>query len=285
MNLGILHTGIRGDEKLIIQACENANINYELIDVRKKILDPLVKEEFEKYDIFLERCISSVKGNAFIEFLSNLNIPVVNNKQVMNICNDKFQTATVLSKHGIPVVESTLVFNEKAAKKAVKGLGGYPVVIKSRTGSWGRLITKVNDEEALEGIIDHKSYMGPEHSAIVIQQYIDKPGRDIRAFVIGGNCVAAIYRSSEHWITNTARGGEATNCTVTADIQAICQSTSNAIGGGLLALDLFETDEGLIVNEVNHTMEFKNSEKPTGVSISEEIIEYCINFVNKNNGK
>jgi [lysine-biosynthesis-protein LysW]--L-2-aminoadipate ligase len=196
----------------------------------------------------------------------------------MAICNDKFQTASVLEKHNIPTAKSILVFDEAGAKQAVEILGGLPVVVKSRNGSWGRLIAKVNDIEALEAILDHKSYMGPEHSAIVIQEYVEKPGRDIRAFVINHKCIAAIYRSSEHWITNTARGGEASNCELTDEIMTICENASKAVGGGILALDLFETDGGLIVNEINHTMEFKNSENPTGVSISGAIVDYCINL-------
>lgn len=277
--LGILHTGIRGDEKLIIEACEKRNLKYELIDIRNVTLDPLNLEVWKEFSVFLERSISTVKGNATIEFFSNLfditGIPVVNDKKVMNVCSDKFQTSTILEANRIKTAKSILVFDEITAKQAVNTLGGYPAVIKSRNGSWGRLIAKVNDDEALEAILDHKSYMGPDHSAVIVQEYVKKPGRDIRAFIIDNECIAAIYRTSEHWITNTARGGKATNCELSTDLKEICSRASIAIGGGILALDLFETNDGLIINEINHTMEFKNSEAPTGVSISGAIVDYC----------
>jgi [lysine-biosynthesis-protein LysW]--L-2-aminoadipate ligase len=279
MRLGILHTGIRGDEKLIIESAKKNNLDFELIDLREKLLDPTNLEFWNQFDVILERCISTEKGNAAIDFLSTVGMNILNTSEVKNNCDDKFQTATVLENAGVPVAKSILSFSEASAKEAVENLGDYPIVLKSRSGSWGRLIAKVNDEDALESILEHKQQLGPHHQPVIVQDFIEKPERDIRAFVIGQKCIAAIYRESNHWITNTARGGEAKNCPITPELQKICRQTANAIGEGLLALDIFETDSGFIVNEVNHTMEFKNSEEPTGVSISSEIINYCINSV------
>ncbi|MCD6375172.1 MAG: RimK family alpha-L-glutamate ligase, partial [Caldisericaceae bacterium] len=114
------------------------------------------------------------------------------------------------------------------------------------------------------------------HSIFYIQKYVEKPGRDIRSFVVGDECIAAIYRSSEHWITNTARGGKATNCPVTAEIAEISLKAASAVGGGVVAIDLFETEDGLLVNEVNYTMEFKNSIDTTGVNIPAKIVDYVL---------
>jgi [lysine-biosynthesis-protein LysW]--L-2-aminoadipate ligase len=139
------------------------------------------------------------------------------------------------------------------------------------------LLAKVNDIDALEAIIEHKDVLGsPQQKSIYIQQYVKKPGRDIRLFVIDGEALCAIYRTSPHWITNTARGGQATVCPLTDDLREIARASSDAVGGGILALDVFETDAGFSINEINHTMEFKNSEAPTGVSISGAIVDYCI---------
>lgn len=277
--IAMLHTGIRGDEKLIIKAAKERNVEMELVDIRKLVFDPQDISFWEQFDAILERSISTVKGNAVIEYLTNLGLPVINKSHVVNICNDKFQTATVLDAASVPNLRSLMAFNEVQAKEAIETLGGYPAVLKSREGSWGRLMAKVNDDEALEGVMGHREFMGPEQSAVVIQEYINKPdGRDIRAFVIEGKAICAIYRASPHWITNTARGGVATNCEVTEEMADLCRRSSDAVGGGILAMDIFETDDGLKINEINHTMEFKNSEKPTGVSISGAIIDYCINL-------
>jgi [lysine-biosynthesis-protein LysW]--L-2-aminoadipate ligase len=157
----------------------------------------------------------------------------------------------------------------------------YPAVLKPVTGSWGRLLARVNDRDSAEAIIEHRQTLGNyTHHTFYVQEYIDKPGRDIRAFVIGECTVCAIYRSAPHWITNTARGGEATNCPVVAELDTICRAAAEAVGGGILAIDLLEIPDGqLVVNEVNHTMEFRNSSQPTGVDIPAEVVRYALSQV------
>ena len=168
-----------------------------------------------------------------------------------------------------------MAFDEASAMAAVDSLG-YPCVLKPVIGSWGRLLAKVDDRSAAEAFIEHKATLGVNHQVFYIQEYINKPGRDIRAFVIGEEPICAIYRSSENWITNTARGGVATNCPVTDEIADLCRRAAHAMGGGLLALDLFETENGLTVNEINHTMEFRNSITTTGVNIPEKMVDYVL---------
>ncbi len=273
--LGILHSTIRSEEKLLDKEAQSRGIKVELIDVRNKILSPNFNNF--KIDVALERCVSTVQGSYAISFLESLNIKVINSSLVANICQDKFLTSLVLNKANVNTPPFALVFSVDEAKEAVRGLGGFPIVIKPNLGSWGRLLAKINDDDALESVIEHKNVLGsPQQKPIYIQKYIDKPGRDIRVFVIDGKAICAIYRQSNHWITNTARGGKALNCPLTKDLIDISKNTSIACGGGILAIDVFETDNGLSINEVNHTMEFKNSEIPTGVSISGAIIDYCI---------
>jgi [lysine-biosynthesis-protein LysW]--L-2-aminoadipate ligase len=155
---------------------------------------------------------------------------------------------------------------------------GYPVVLKPLTGTWGRLLAKINDRDAAETILEHKHTLGGyTHSVYYIQEYIDKPGRDIRSFVAGGVVIAAIYRHASHWITNTARGGEATACPVTPEIAHVSGAAAEAVGGGVVAVDLVETEDGrLLVLEVNHTPEFRNSIEPTGVDIARHIVDFVL---------
>ena len=277
--LAILHSTIRGDEKLIIEAARKKNINVKLIDIRTQIFNP---DTFSvDFDVALERSVSTVKGDYAIKFLENLGVPVVNSSAVSAVCGDKFLTSLALRKAKVPTPDFAMVFTLNQAVEAIRQIGGYPVVIKPAIGSWGRLLAKINDSDSLETVIEHKDVLGgPHQKAIYIQQYIEKPGRDIRAFVIDGKVICAIYRDSKHWITNTARGGVATNCPVTKELSGICKKASDSVGGGILAMDIFETDDGLSINEINHTMEFKNSEIPTGVSISGAIVDYCIKQVN-----
>lgn len=280
MKLGLLHTTIRADEKLLIEAARNRKVKLEILDVRNLILDPSVARY--DFDVVLERCVSTIKGTYAIAFFENQGIPVVNSSRVANLCEDKYLTSLALLKKRVAQPKFALVFTFESALEAVKKMGGFPVVIKPPLGSWGRLLAKINDADALEAILEHKSVLGtPPHGAFYIQQYFEKKGRDIRAFVIDGKTICAIYRDSNHWITNTARGAKASNCTVTKSLSQICKSASNAVGGGILAIDLIEEKNSYLVIEINHTMEFKNSEAPTKVSISGAIIDYCVNLCKK----
>jgi [lysine-biosynthesis-protein LysW]---L-2-aminoadipate ligase len=277
--IGLLHSTIRGDEKLLLESAKKRGVEVSLVDIRDQIFNPeTFKADFE---VALERSVSNTKGMYAARFLESMGVKVVNKFSVASICQDKFFTSLVLRQAGVSTLDFAMVFDFEQALEAVESLGGFPVVVKPALGSWGRLLAKVNDKDSLEALLEHKNVLGsPSHKAFYLQEYVKKPDRDIRAFVIGGKVVCAVYRESEHWITNTARGGKALNCSVSKELGLLCQSASEALGGGVLAMDVFETDGGLKINEVNHTMEFKNSEEPTGVSISGEIIDYCLEVKN-----
>ena len=280
IKIGLLHTTIRGDEKLIIEAAKKRRVQIKLVDVREEILNR--KTYKRSFDVALQRCVSTVKGNHATYFFESINVKVINNSKVSTICEDKFITSLVLQKANIPTPDFAMVFNPSQAIKSIKEMGGFPVVIKPPLGSWGRLLAKVNDIDALEAILEHKDVLGsPHQKSFYIQKYIKKPGRDIRSFVINGVTICAIYRDSPHWITNTARGGVASNCPVTKEITDISKKASDAVGGGILSMDIFETYDGLQINEINHTTEFKNSEKPTNTSISGAILDYSIKVAKK----
>ncbi len=114
-------------------------------------------------------------------------------------------------------------------------------------------------------------------SVFYIQKIIEKPGRIIRIFVTGNQTVCAIYRYSDHWITNTARGGQAEICQVNVELNALCLAAAKAVGGGVLAIDVLEDpEEGYLVNEVNHTMEYHSTIPLTGIDILGMIVEYAL---------
>ena len=273
--LAILHSTVRKEEKLIMEAARDRRVDIKLIDIRSEVFNP--KGYAAEFDIALERSVSTTKGDYAVAFLESLGLPVVNSSLVARNCEDKFLTSLLLARASVSTPKFALVFSLEQALQAVENLGGFPVVLKPPLGSWGRLLAKVNDPDSLEALLEHKDVLGtPPHKAFYIQEFVRKPGRDIRVFIAGEAVLCAVYRESGHWITNTARGGVARLCPVTPELRSICERASSAVGGGLLAVDIFETPDGFSVNEVNHTMEFRNSEEPTGVSISGAIVDYCL---------
>jgi [lysine-biosynthesis-protein LysW]---L-2-aminoadipate ligase len=280
IRLALLHSTIRREEKLLLDEAARRRIPVRTIDIRAEVLDP---DAFRvDFDVAMERSVSTVKGDYAALFFESLGVPVVNSSTVARNCEDKFLTSLLLARAGVAVPRFALAFDAEAARRAVAGMGGYPVVIKPPLGSWGRLLAKINDEDALDAVIEHKEVLGtPPQKALYIQEFVRKPGRDIRAFLADGETICAIYRESAHWITNTARGGVAKNCPPTAELRDICGRASAAVGGGLLAVDLFESGSGIQVNEINHTMEFRNSEEPTGVNIAGAILDHCLKQARK----
>jgi [lysine-biosynthesis-protein LysW]--L-2-aminoadipate ligase len=204
-------------------------------------------------------------------------IPTVNTYAVAEVCGNKLLTSTALVRHGVPTPRTAVAFTPESALKAIEEMG-YPVILKPPIGSWGRLLAKINDRDAAEAILEHKEILGSfHHSTYYIQEHVTKPDRDIRAFVVGDETICAIFRHSQHWITNTARGGVSSNCPVTEELSRVCVAAANAVGGGVVAIDLIETGEdSYTVLEVNYTMEFRNSIKPTGVNIPGRIVEYTL---------
>ncbi len=274
MRIGLLHSLIRKEEKLLIDAFRARSIEPVLIDDRKLIFSP--GSDVFHLDALLERCINHSRALHALRLFESAGVRCINTSQVALVCGDKLLTTDALNRHGVSQPRVKIAFTEASALAAIEELG-YPVVLKPAVGSWGRLLAKVNDRDAAEAILEHKTILGSyHHSIFYIQEYIEKQGRDIRSFVIGDECVAAIYRSSDHWITNTARGGVAENCPVTDELRDISLRAARAVGGGIVAIDLFETNAGYLVNEVNYTMEFKNSIETTGVDIPARIVDYVI---------
>ncbi len=274
MRLGVLCSIIRVEEKLLFEALRNRGVEFVKIDDRELILD--LHKKVYPYDLVLERCVNHSRALHTLKILNDRGVRTVNSWEVANTCGDKLLTTNALIKNDVPTPKTFVAYTPESALAAIERLG-YPVVLKPAVGSWGRLLAKVNDRNAAEALLEHKETLGSyHHSTFYIQEYISKPERDIRSFVVGDETICAIYRSAKHWITNTARGGVASNCPITDELNDVSLRAAKAVGGGVVAIDLFETKEGLLVNEVNYTMEFRNSISVTGVPIHEKVIDYVI---------
>jgi len=273
VKVGLLHSLIRKEEKLLIEEFQTRGVNLVMIDDRKLISD---LESAPSVDILLERSINHSRSMYGLRLLEASGVHCINSAEVAKICGDKILTSVALKEAGVRQPPVRVAFTEESALEAIEELG-YPVVLKPAVGSWGRLLSKVNDRESAEAILEHKVLLGSyHHSIFYIQKFVEKKGRDIRSFVVGDECIAAIYRSSDHWITNTARGASAAGCEVTTKIADISLAAANAVGGGVLAVDLFENDGNFSVNEVNYTMEFRNSIETTGVNIPARVVDFTL---------
>lgn len=274
MRVGFLHSLIRKEEKLLLGELQGRpGVELVSLDDRRLVFGLGSPPDV---DLVLERCINHSRAMHALRLFESVGARCVNRYDVARRCGDKILTATALAEAGVPQPRWRVAFTPESALAAIEEIG-YPVVLKPAVGSWGRLLSKINDRDAAETVLEHKSILGTyHHSIFFVQEYVRKGGRDIRSFVVGDECVAAVYRTSDHWITNTARGARTSLCSVTAEIGDLSLRAAAAVGGGVLAVDLLERDGELLANEVNYTMEFRNSIDVTGVNIPGEIVSYAL---------
>ena len=267
--LRILFTRLRTEEKLLADAAEREHIPYELRDISDVWYGG--SDFCSSEDVVLSRCVSHNQNEAVAQILEAQGVRVVNPSRVMTVCGNKLTTSLVLEQAGVAQPRFRTAFSTDAAIEAAEDLG-YPVVCKPVSGSWGRLLAKVCDRYTAEAIFEHKAALGVMHNTFYIQEYVDKDGYDVRAFVVDGEPICAIKRESEHWITNTARGGQASNFQLDDETSSLLRSVQAAIGGEFLAVDLFKSQGRWLVNEVNDGGEFRNSIAPTGVDIPAAVV-------------
>ena len=274
MNIGILFSKIRVEEKLLIEEMKKRrNVTLKLIDSRKLIINP---EDNLGIDVLLDREIASSKALHVVEMLKNSTVRCINSYDVIRICGDKVFTSRWLSKKGVPTPRIKVAFTKESALEAIEQMG-YPVVLKPVDGSWGRLIAKIENKNSALAILEHKSYLSSfYHSIFYLQEYINKPDRDIRVLMIDDEPICASYRKSSDWLTNVSKGATTEECIITPELEKISIMASRAVGGGALAIDIMETSDGFTVNEINCSMEFKGSMHAVKTNIPAIIVDYCL---------
>lgn len=273
--LAVVYDRLRPEERLLFEAFEARGVAVDRLYAPQLAFD-LGAAPVRRYDVVLERCVSQTLGLALARLFAAAGSRVLNEPAVIEACGDKLATSAALAAAGVPTPRTVVAFGAEEALRRCGELG-YPVVLKPVVGSWGRLVSRLSDADAVAAVLEHKEVLGGAgHRVVYLQEHVDKPGRDVRAFVVGDRVIAAIYRESDHWITNTARGGVARACPVDDDVAALASAAARAVGGGVLAVDLVESERGLLVIEVNHTMEFRNSIATTGVDIPGLVVEHAL---------
>jgi len=291
MKVGLLYSRIRKDEKLLLEELRDRDHEVAKIDVRKQrfsIREP--PEAFEGVDIVLDRCLATSRSRYATQFCDAYDIPVVNSAETAEICADKVKNSLALERAGIPTPNTEVAFTKESAMEIIESFG-YPCVIKPVIGSWGRLMAKIDSKSAAEAVLEHKATLGHyEHKVFYVQEFVDKPGRDISVLAVDGEPVGAMVRSSEHWLTNAAKGAETDAFELDDEARALVKEASDAVGGGLLGVDLMETGVsqrdtrntsgdapeagGYTVHEVNHTVEFKALNDATDIDVTGEVVDW-----------
>ena len=278
----IVFDRLRTEEKLLQKNAEELGYETLMVDAKITSFDTDSKpENFEFGDVVLERCVSYYRGLHFTSCLEFMDIPVINKFDVANTCGNKMITSMLLKKNNIPTPKTYFSFSAETALDNFEKVG-YPLVIKPIIGSWGRSVMPVKDKDTAEAVIENRQVTdGPQDRIYYLQEMIDRPPRDIRVITVGDQAISAMYRkSSGGFKTNIALGADPELCEITKEMEDLCEKTSKAVGGGILGIDLMEDKEkGLVVHEVNNTVEFKGLVKVSKKNIPKEMIDYAIHNI------
>ena len=267
---------MRWEEKAIVAAAEKRGVAVNLFD-SKDLSITLNSRELPLADrVVLQRSVSYFRNVHSTAALESAGHRVVNSFACAWACGNKLFGSLALVRHGVPTPKTVLALAGDSALKSVERLG-YPAVLKPVVGSWGRLSALIKDGDAATAVIEDREHMFPLYQVYYLQEFVERPPRDIRTFVVGDRTVAAIYRySASDWRTNTARGGKAEKCEITPELDELSVKAAMAVGGEFVGVDLMEGKDGLMVHEVINTTEFKNTVPATGVDIPGMVIDYLI---------
>jgi len=282
IKVAVAYDILRWEEKALINAVRAAGAEALLLHTEVTTVNLSSEDSGLSADVVLQRCTSHTLAVESTVVLEGLGLRVINSLKTVSIAVDKVWTASVLKANKIPTPVTAVAFSPDAAFRVAEELG-YPVVVKPVNGSWGRMICLARDREELRAIIEHRRYLpGINSKVYIIQEYVRKPGRDLRVFVVGDEVPVAIYRISQHWITNTARGGRAVKAEVDSELEDLALRTAKAVGGEVLGIDVLEDPErGYLINEVNAMAEFKNTVRSTGCDLHVKIAKYAISLAKR----
>lgn len=277
MRIAMTYTRLRVEERMLIDAFADLGADVTPIDLRSVVFNPAVLGEWARYDAVFDRSLSLTNTLTSVRILESLGVRCINSLSAIEACSDKLSTTLALIRAGVPTPQVRVAVDSESGIEGIEQLG-YPCVLKPTVGSWGRLVSRVNDRDAAEAILEHREVLGSAgHNVVYAQEHIDKPQRDIRVFVVGEQAIAAIERRSAHWLTNTARGAVAAGIGITPEMASLSERSVAAVGADIGAVDLLECPRrGLLVNELNHSMEFRNSTATTGVDIHRLVARHAV---------
>ena len=275
-SIAVVAPHVRHEEREILAALERRGAPYERIDDRGLVFR--FGEPLPPYRVVLNRSLSQTRRLNVSRLFEAGGVPVISSSRVISTCDDRVAMHLALSDAGLPLPPTAVALATERGVDAIEAVG-YPAVVKPVGGSWGRLVARVSDRDAAEAVVEHRAALrSPQHGIVYAQAYVDKPGRDIRALVVGDRVPAAMYRRSAHWVTNVARGAEVESCPVSPELEELALRAAACVGGGAVSVDLLETRAGeLLVNEVNSLVEFRGLAAATGVDVAGEIVDHALN--------
>jgi ribosomal protein S6--L-glutamate ligase len=118
---------------------------------------------------------------------------------------------------------------------------------------------------------------------IYVQEYMEKPGRDIRAFVVGEEVIASIYRIVQptEWKTNVAQGAQVKPMQLQPKLEKLAVNAAKSLGLLYAGVDILESEKRVVVLEVNGSPSWQGLQKATGITVAEQLVQYVIDYMKR----
>lgn len=280
----IVFDRLRAEEKMLQKEASDLGHDTAMLDAKiTQVNTDSKRDDFDLGDVVLERCVSYFRGLHFTSCLEFMDVPVLNKFDVARTCGNKMFMTLLLQKNNVPTPKTYFSFSSQAALENLEKVG-YPLVIKPIIGSWGRGVLPLKDRDTVDAIFEIREITDSPHDRIYyLQEMVKRPPRDIRVITVGDEPIAAMYRKSTGGFkTNIALGADPEICEITKEIEDAAVKASKAMGGGILGIDMMEDEEkGIVVHEVNNTVEFKGLSRVATRNIPKEMVEFALNYVRK----
>jgi [lysine-biosynthesis-protein LysW]---L-2-aminoadipate ligase len=268
-------TMLRPEEASLLGALRNRGLNVS--SALSEDIGNVLNGQAAKPSMALVRNVSHREASSIASRLSEIGVRVVNSVRALDLCFDKGKQALFFEQNRISHPQSYHAFSHSQVRSIVAEMD-WLAVIKPLSGSWGRGVTSIESEKSLAAWVGGVEAVDPSGRLfpVLVQEYIDKPGYDLRVIVVGTEPVVAIRRWSNGLRTNTYLGARVESTEVTTEMRGLCQSAAAPLGPGFYGVDLIEDrrTRKLSVLEINATPEFARSSGHHEVDISALVAEH-----------
>ena len=187
---------------------------------------------------------------------------------------DKLRALQLLARAGVGLPVTAFAHGPRKAEDVIREVGGTPVVIKLLEGTQGMGVILAETEASAKSIVEAFSAANVN---IMVQEFIrEAGGSDIRAFVVGGQVVAAMRRTGAkgEFRSNLHRGGRGEVIELTPEEVDTALHSARAIGLNVCGVDMLRSRRGPVVMEVNSSPGLEGIEKATGIDIAGAIVTF-----------
>lgn len=285
MKLGILSRSLKCySTRRLREAAQQRGHQVKVLDTLKFAIDLeqgqpdlfFRQKQLSHYDAVLPRIGASVTyfGTAVVRQFEQMDVFCANTSAGISNSRDKLRSLQILSRHRIGIPETVFVRDKKDVLPAIERVGGAPVIIKLLEGTQGIGVLLAESVKSAEAIIE---LLQSQKQNVLIQKFVaESKGRDVRAFVVGDQVVAAMRRvaQGQEFRSNVHRGGVTQPMLLDETYCEAAIRSAQIMGLRVAGVDMLESNDGPQIMEVNSSPGLEGIETCTQLDIAGAIIDY-----------